>query len=88
MSSPFAIVVENVSKQFPYGRGPAVDRCSFEVEPGQFIVLLGPSGCGKTTLLKMINRLYEPTGGRIMVGGVDVTQLPVTALRRRPAPAG
>ena len=83
MASHFAIVVENVSKQFPEASRPAVDRCSFEVEPGQFIVLLGPSGCGKTTLLKTINRLYEPDSGRIMVGGVDVTQLPVTDLRRR-----
>ncbi len=83
MASHFAIVVENVSKQFPEASRPAVTRCSFEVEPGQFVVLLGPSGCGKTTLLKMINRLYEPDGGRIMVGGVDVTQLRVTDLRRR-----
>src|SRR5947199_9187679 len=78
-----AIVVEQLSKQFPREPRPAVDHVSFEVEDGAFVVLLGPSGCGKTTLLKMINRLYEPTGGRIMVGGTDVTKLPVTDLRRR-----
>jgi osmoprotectant transport system ATP-binding protein len=82
MADSTAIVVDNVSKQFPGAARPAVDRCSFAVEQGQFIVLLGPSGCGKTTLLKMINRLYEPTGGRIMVGGTDVTKLPITDLRR------
>ena len=77
-----AIVADQVSKQFPGAEGPAVDHCSFAVEQGQFVVLLGPSGCGKTTLLKMINRLYEPTSGRILVGGTDVTELPVTDLRR------
>jgi len=53
------------------------------VQDGTFVVLLGPSGCGKTTLLKMINRLYEPTSGRILVGGADARSLPVTELRRR-----
>ena len=46
-------------------------------------MLLGPSGCGKTTLLKLTNRLYEPTGGRITVNGTDILNLPITALRRR-----
>ncbi|HJZ48947.1 MAG TPA: ABC transporter ATP-binding protein [Roseiflexaceae bacterium] len=78
-----AIVVENLSKQFPDESRPAVDQVSFEVEDGTFVVLLGPSGCGKTTLLKMINRLYEPTSGRILVGGVDARSLKATQLRRR-----
>ena len=78
-----AIVVENLSKQFMHEPHPAVDQVSFEVADGAFVVLLGPSGCGKTTLLKMINRLYEPTGGRILVGGVDVRSLKATELRRR-----
>ena len=55
----------------------------FEVEAGSFVVLLGPSGCGKTTLLKMINRLYEPTSGKIFVGGSEVHELSATQLRRR-----
>jgi osmoprotectant transport system ATP-binding protein len=78
-----AIVVEDLSKQFPREPRPAVDHVSFRVEAGEFVVLLGPSGCGKTTLLKMINRLYEPTSGRILVDGVEVHSLPVTDLRRR-----
>ncbi|HEU4325352.1 MAG TPA: ABC transporter ATP-binding protein [Roseiflexaceae bacterium] len=78
-----AIVVEGVVKQFPGEGRAAVDGVSFSVEAGEFIVLLGPSGCGKTTLMKMLNRLYEPTGGRILMDGVDITTLPVTALRRR-----
>jgi osmoprotectant transport system ATP-binding protein len=55
---------------------------SLAVEPGEFVVLLGPSGCGKTTLLKMVNRLYEPTGGRILLDGRPVSGMSTTALRR------
>ncbi|MEN9205761.1 MAG: ABC transporter ATP-binding protein [Thermostichales cyanobacterium DRC_bins_46] len=73
----------DVSLWFPKAARPAVSHCSFRIEPGEFVVLLGPSGCGKTTLLKMINRLYEPTSGRILIDGVDSRQYPVTALRQR-----
>jgi osmoprotectant transport system ATP-binding protein len=83
MTTSPVIVVDNVFKQFPEAPCPAVNGCSFVVEAGQFIVLLGPSGCGKTTLLKMINRLYEPTGGRIIINGTDALQLPATQLRRQ-----
>jgi osmoprotectant transport system ATP-binding protein len=78
-----AIIVEDLVKQFPRESQPAVDQVSFAVESGQFVVLLGPSGCGKTTLMKMINRLYEPTSGRILVDGTEVRELPATDLRRR-----
>src|SRR5919112_4422952 len=78
-----AIVVEQLTKQFPSEPRPAVDHVSFAVEDGMFVVLLGPSGCGKPALLKMINRLYEPTSGRILVGDADARSLPVTDLRRR-----
>lgn len=78
-----AIVADNVSKRFASMARPAVDGCSFVVQPGELIVLLGPSGCGKTTLLKMINRLYEPSAGRILVQGQEIRALPATALRRR-----
>lgn len=61
----------------------AVDGCSCEIEAGNLVVLLGPSGCGKTTLLKMVNRLYEPTSGKILLDGVDIRQLKVTQLRQQ-----
>ncbi|NCC33280.1 MAG: ABC transporter ATP-binding protein [Chloroflexia bacterium] len=77
------LVADELTKRFPGESQPAVDAVSFTVEPGEFIVLLGPSGCGKTTLLKMINRLYEPTSGRFLIEGVDARDMPVTALRRR-----
>ena len=55
---------------------------SLEIEPGELVVLLGPSGCGKTTLLKMVNRLYEPTSGQILLDGRPVGEMSTTALRR------
>lgn len=73
----------NVSKHFPGALRPAVDNCNLEIEQGSFVVLLGPSGCGKTTLLKMVNRLYEPTAGAIFIDGTDIRELKVTTLRQQ-----
>jgi osmoprotectant transport system ATP-binding protein len=72
-----------VSLRFPGASRPAVDRCSCEVESGQLVVILGHSGCGKTTLLKMVNRLYEPTEGSIELGGQDIRQMKKTTLRKQ-----
>ena len=77
-----AIIAENLHKTFPGEARPAVDGVSFAVESGELLVLLGPSGCGKTTLLKMVNRLYEPDSGRLLVDGRDARALPATQLRR------
>ncbi|MFQ3684827.1 ABC transporter ATP-binding protein [Roseiflexus sp.] len=77
------IIADRLTKTFPGETRPAVDRVSFEIKQGEFVVLLGPSGCGKTTLLKMINRLYEPTDGRLLIDGVDARSMPATELRRR-----
>lgn len=76
------IVAEHVTKRFSSSDRPAVDDLSFTVESGELVVLLGPSGCGKTTVLKMLNRLYDPTSGTILVSGRDVAEVPGTELRR------
>jgi osmoprotectant transport system ATP-binding protein len=75
------ITLDRVSKR--YGKGAvAVGELSLEVRDGELAVLVGPSGCGKTTTLRMINRLIEPTSGRILLDGVDVlSQDPVTMRR-------
>ncbi|SDL34074.1 osmoprotectant transport system ATP-binding protein [Catalinimonas alkaloidigena] len=75
------INVEKLSKVF--GTHQAVREVSFSVAPHQTLVLLGTSGCGKTTTLKMLNRLIEPTAGRIFLNGEDIRELPVEQLRRR-----
>ena len=69
-----AISVRSVSKHWAAAR--AVEDISFEAEAGSFVVLLGPSGCGKSTTLRMIAGLEEVSGGRVLIGGVDVTALP------------
>ncbi|WP_263142168.1 ABC transporter ATP-binding protein [Pseudomonas sp. RIT-PI-AD] len=61
----------------------AVDAVSLTVEEGQICVFLGPSGCGKTTTLKMINRLIQPTSGRVLINGEDTADLDEVTLRRR-----
>ena len=71
----------NVSRR--YGSVLAVDDLSFSVPAGQICVLVGPSGCGKTTSLKMVNRLIEPSGGQILLGGRDVMAEDPIELRRR-----
>ncbi|GGH20865.1 ABC transporter ATP-binding protein [Alsobacter metallidurans] len=64
------IALERLTKR--YGDHLAVDALDLAVEKGEFISLLGPSGCGKTTTLQMIAGFVEPTGGRVMLDGVDL----------------
>jgi len=66
-----------------YGGTVAVDSVSLEIAGGSFVALVGASGSGKSTLLKMVNRLVEPSAGRIAIGGEDVTDAEPYALRRR-----
>ncbi|MGI9023159.1 MAG: ABC transporter ATP-binding protein [Acidimicrobiales bacterium] len=75
------IRLESLSKRFPNGQ-VAVERLDLEIDDGHVCVLVGPSGCGKTTTLKMINRLVEPTSGRIFIGDDDVTSVNPVTLRR------
>lgn len=83
MTADVMIELQRVSKSFRGQKTPAVEDISMTVARGEIVVLVGPSGCGKTTTMKMINRLIEPTSGRIVVDGADVTSLNPTELRRR-----
>ncbi len=76
------IRLEGVTKLFPGQARPAVDAIDLEVPDGRTCALIGASGCGKTTTLRMINRLIEPSSGRIVVGGEDVTRADPVQLRR------
>lgn len=83
-SSATRIRFDRVSKRFDNGAAvrPAVDDVSLTIEPGEFVVLIGPSGCGKTTLLKLINRLYDPTSGTIFIDDTPSQDLTGPDLRR------
>src|ERR1700761_5479996 len=65
------ITFESVTKRYPDGT-VAVDALNLEIPDGQTMVLVGPSGCGKTTSLRMINRMIDPTSGRILLDGKDI----------------
>ena len=85
-STGATIEFDHVSKHYDTAsrkRGAgAVEDLSLTIPAGRICGLVGPSGCGKTTTLKMVNRLIEPTAGRILIDGVDITQTDVTELRR------
>ena len=66
-----------------YGSQKILNDLCFEIEEGQFAVLIGPSGCGKTTTLKMINRLIQPDTGKIYLNEEDITSKDKVELRRR-----
>ena len=79
--SPAMITLDGVTKR--YGADSvAVAALSLTVPDGELCVFVGPSGCGKTTTLRMINRLIEPSGGRILIDGVDVLKMDPVELRR------
>ncbi|AMY18537.1 MULTISPECIES: ABC transporter ATP-binding protein [Nocardiaceae] len=76
------IVLEDVTKSYPGQKNAAVDHVSMTIPAGEVVVLVGPSGCGKTTTMRMINRLIEPTSGRITIGGKDALSIDPNELRR------
>lgn len=76
------IELDAVSVTYPGSDAPAVDDFSYRISPGQTTVLVGPSGCGKTTLLRLINRMVEPTRGTISIDGTDVSKRKPVELRR------
>ena len=73
--------LEQLTKVYRTG-DRALSAVDLEVPQGQIMALIGPSGAGKSTLIRCINRLVEPTGGKVLLDGVDVTALGATALRR------
>jgi phosphonate transport system ATP-binding protein len=75
------LVIEHLVKDYPGGTR-ALDDVSLEVRDGEFLVLIGLSGSGKSTLLRCINRLVEPTSGRILLDGFDVTAAQGDVLRQ------
>ncbi|MCP3799551.1 ATP-binding cassette domain-containing protein [Allokutzneria sp. A3M-2-11 16] len=77
------IHLDNVSKRYPGQKAAAVDEVTMTIPAGETVVFVGPSGCGKTTTMKMINRLIEPSAGRITIGGEDALKLDPDQLRRR-----
>ncbi|WP_183650700.1 ATP-binding cassette domain-containing protein [Prauserella isguenensis] len=77
------IQLEGVTKRYPGSAEPAVKDVTMTIPAGKIVVLVGPSGCGKTTTMRMINRLIEPTSGRITIGGEDALKLDDVKLRRK-----
>ncbi|MGH3653950.1 betaine/proline/choline family ABC transporter ATP-binding protein [Glutamicibacter sp.] len=78
-----SIMLEEVTKTYPGQKKSAVGGLTLEIPAGSIVMFVGPSGCGKTTTLKMINRLIEPTSGKIVIDGEDVTGMNGDELRRR-----
>ncbi|MBP2327760.1 osmoprotectant transport system ATP-binding protein [Kibdelosporangium banguiense] len=76
------IQLTDVTKRYPGRRPPAVDNFTITIPAGQIVVFVGPSGCGKTTTMRMINRLIEPTSGKITIDGKDALSLDPDDLRR------
>ena len=82
MTEPLIELI-NVTKTYPGVDEPAVRSLNLKVDPGEILVLVGPSGCGKSTTLRLINRMIEPTSGKIIYEGEDVTKGDPNELRRR-----
>ncbi len=73
--------VEHLNKVYPNGT-VALKDVSFEVQDGEFLAVIGLSGSGKSTLLRCINRLIEPTSGKIIWNDVDITAMPASEMRK------
>ena len=78
-----AIEFRNVSKKFNKAVHNAVDHVNLTINEGELVTILGSSGCGKTTLLKLVNRLYDPNEGKIILFGEDIQTVDVIKVRRR-----
>lgn len=78
-----AVEFKHINKQFKNSAYPALDDVSVSIEEGEFVTILGSSGCGKTTMIKMINRLYEPDSGDILLFGKNIRDENPVELRRK-----
>jgi ATP-binding cassette subfamily B protein len=76
------IVLNHVSFQYPAGTRKVFEDVSLTIRPGEVVAFVGENGSGKTTLIKLLCRLYDPTGGSIAIDGVDIRQFETKALRR------
>jgi subfamily B ATP-binding cassette protein MsbA len=79
---------QNVSLRYPTGEENVLQQLNFEVQPGETIAIVGPSGSGKTSLVGLIPRFYDPTQGRILLDGIDITSLRLADLRANIAYVG
>ena len=75
------ITFEQVSFQYPHEERVAVRDFTFTIRPGEHVAFVGANGAGKTTLVKLLCRLYDPSGGRITVDGVDIRDYPIADMR-------
>jgi subfamily B ATP-binding cassette protein MsbA len=82
------VTFEKVSFRYPGMENDALKPISFEMEPGTTLALVGHSGGGKTTIANLIPRFYTPSGGRILIDGIDIQQLSLLSLRRQLAYVG
>ena len=78
-----SIRLSHMGRTYPGADSPAVNDFNLDISAGEILALVGPSGCGKTTTLKMINRLIEPSTGKIIINGRDVTDMNPDKLRRK-----
>ena len=72
---------DRVSFQYPHEERVAIRNFSFTIKPGEHVAFVGANGAGKTTLVKLLCRLYDPTGGRITIDGTDIRDCPIADLR-------
>lgn len=82
--NPFAVGVtfEGVSFHYPHSSRPLLEEINLTIPAGETVALVGENGAGKTTLIKLLCRLYDPTGGRIAIDGIDLRELNATEWRR------
>jgi subfamily B ATP-binding cassette protein MsbA len=80
---PFAEAIRFENVSFRYGDAPVLDRVDLVIRRGETVALVGPSGAGKTTLANLVPRLYDPTGGRVTLDGVDLRDATLDSVRRQ-----